>query len=427
MFIRKIVYISTVLFCFVYTQSIYNSYGLGLSRTSFNTAVSGAGSIGLVPTFHPGVSLENSATWPGLNFSYINSSFGNQLFGNEINNTKNQSAGFTNIQFIVPIGDRFAFGLSLKPVNNHNSFFTSDTTKFYYASNEYIANKEFRSGGGIMAGSFGISLPLNKNMGIGLNMNRLFGSSRDEHAMVVNKTYYRLFNIRTYEGSTFNIDFAGQVYSSKNYSILLFAKVEMTNEPVSGNLYKFDLFEDGNNNYTFDSNDYPNEVQVDTTDINDIYAPNSISLGMNLTMSNNINLFGEFQNWRDKATNINYGSIFKEQVGSKSHLGVGLIRFGNQMAREWQDRITLRTGIYENNYDLYNESFNGIKFSGKTIIENGLSFGFGFKFAGAGNQIDFSFRNGSRYINKNYKENFREFGVGISVGDVWFLRRRTKQ
>ncbi len=68
-----------------------------------------------------------------------------------------------------------------------------------------------------------------------------------------------------------------------------------------------------------------------------------------------------------------------------------------------------------------------MKFSGKRIIENGLSFGFGFKFAGTGNQIDFSFRNGNRFIDKNNKENFKEFNVGISIGDVWFLRRRTKQ
>ena len=30
--------------------------------------------------------------------------------------------------------------------------------------------------------------------------------------------YYRLFNIRTYEGSTFNVDFAGQIFSSKKIS-----------------------------------------------------------------------------------------------------------------------------------------------------------------------------------------------------------------
>ena len=37
--------------------------------------------------------------------------------------------------------------------------------------------------------------------------------------------------------STFNIDFAGQVYSSKKYQILIFTKVQKTNEPFSGNLY----------------------------------------------------------------------------------------------------------------------------------------------------------------------------------------------
>ena len=31
------------------------------------------------------------------------------------------------------------------------------------------------------------------------------------------------------------------------------------------------------------------------------------------------------------------------------------------------------------------------------------------------------------FIDKNNKENFKEFNVGISIGDVWFLRRRTKQ
>ncbi len=64
----------------VYTQSVYNSYGLGLNRTSYHTSVNGAGSIGLVPTFHPGVSMENVATWPGLNYTFISGSYSNQLF-----------------------------------------------------------------------------------------------------------------------------------------------------------------------------------------------------------------------------------------------------------------------------------------------------------------------------------------------------------
>ena len=124
---------------------------------------------------------------------------------------------------------------------------------------------------------------------LGLSINHLFGSSRDEQSMVVNSTYYRLFNIRTYNGSTINVDFAGQMFTSAKYSILFFAKIEMTNKPVSGTLYKFDLFEDVNNNYTFDSQDYPSEVQVDTLDINDIHAPNSMAIGVNLSTINSIN------------------------------------------------------------------------------------------------------------------------------------------
>ena len=133
-------------------------------------------------------------------------------------------------------------------------------------------------------------------------------------------------------------------------------------------------------------------------------------------MKNDLNIFSEFQLWNDESNNINYASIYKDQVGSKNHIGLGLIRFGNQMARNWQDRITFRSGLYKDIYKL--------RYSGKSIIENGLSVGFGFKFAATGNQIDFSFRNGSRYLDDMNKELLREFTVGISVGDVWFLRRR---
>tara|TARA_Y100000590_G_scaffold445230_1_gene577060 strand:- start:429 stop:1199 length:771 start_codon:yes stop_codon:yes gene_type:complete len=256
-------------------------------------------------------------------------------------------------------------------------------------------------------------------MGLGFTYNYLFGSSRDDQSVVINNTYYRLFNIRTYQGSTYKVDFGGKFFSNNNLSILAFASIELTDKPVYGKLYQFDLFEDINNNYSFDSNDYPAEVGVDTIGVNNIYAPNSFSLGLNIGLKKNLNIFSEFQLWNDESNNINYASIYKDQVGSKNHIGLGLIRFGNQMERNWQDRITFRSGVYKDIFKL--------RYSGKSIIENGLSVGFGFKFASTGNQIDFSFRSGSRYSDDVNKELFREFTVGISVGDVWFLRRRAKQ
>jgi hypothetical protein len=84
--------------------------------------------------------------------------------------------------------------------------------------------------------------------------------------------------------------------------------------------------------------------------------------------------------------------------------------------RNWQDRLTFRLGVHRDTYQY--------RYSRKSLIENGISVGFGFKFAATGNQIDFSFRNGSRSLDESKKELFKEFTVGVSLGDIWFLRRR---
>ncbi len=419
MSIRKSLLIIMTASGMMFSQSVYNAYGLGLSRTSFHTSVNGAGSIGLVPTFHPGVSMDNPATWPGLKFTYISGSFSNQAHGLKSAGITNQVARFNKLQFVIPIKDRFGVGLSLKPLNSHNAFFSTDTVSFDYEGKSIRANKEFRSGGGIMSGTFGVALPLNEHMGIGLSFNRLFGSSRDEHSMVLNNTYYRLFNIRTYSGSTFSVDFAGRLFKNDKVMLLTFARVSMTNKPVSGSLYQFDLFEDTNNNYSFDTGDYPGEVDVDTSDVANIYAPNSFSFGVNASFINDLNIFGEFELWNDEATNANFASIHKDQIGSKTHIGSGLVRFGRMGARNWQDRMTFRLGMHRDTYQFI--------YSGKSLIENGISVGFGFKFAATGNQIDFSFRNGTRTFDESQKEVLKEFTVGVSLGDIWFLRRRGKQ
>ena len=74
MLLNKFIKLYLFIFSFIFSQSIYNAYGLGLSRTSFHSSVNGAGSVGLIPAFHPGVSMDNTATWPGLNFTYISGS-----------------------------------------------------------------------------------------------------------------------------------------------------------------------------------------------------------------------------------------------------------------------------------------------------------------------------------------------------------------
>ena len=413
------IFISLLLLNYIHAQSVFNAYGLGLSKSGHYTATSGAGSIGLVPTFHPGVSLDNPATWPGLKFTYISGSYNSRSVGLDNKNDITYGNGLDKIQFVIPIQDRYAIGVSLKLVNNHNSYFKTDSSTFDFQGKNLITNKEFRSGGGLLAGSFGVSFPMNEKMGLGFSVDRLFGSSRDEHSLVLNDIHYRMFNIRTYSGTVMNLNFAGNFYNDNDLIVLAFARISMTGKPVSGTLYQFDLFEDRNDNYTYDPDDYPAIVNVDTIEVSDIYAPNSFSFGLNAGFRNDLNIFGEFQIWSDEASSANYESIYTDQIGSKTHFGGGLVKFGNIGARAWQDKLTFRLGAFKESY--------GLKYSGKTINENGITMGIGFKFAVTGNQLDFSYRTGSRSINGDYKELVKEFNIGLSLGDVWFLRRREKQ
>ncbi|MEC7759698.1 MAG: hypothetical protein VYA76_01740 [Candidatus Neomarinimicrobiota bacterium] len=413
------IFISLLLLNYIHAQSVFNAYGLGLSKSGHYTATSGAGSIGLVPTFHPGVSLDNPATWPGLKFTYISGSYNSQSVSLDNRNNITYGNGLDKIQFVIPIQDRYAIGFSLKLENNHNSYFKTDSSTFDFQGKNLITNKEFRSGGGLLAGSFGVSFPMNEKMGLGFSLDRLFGSSRDEHSLVLNDIHYRLFNVRTYSGTVMNLNFAGNFYNDNNLIVLAFARISMTGKPVSGTLYQFDLFEDRNDNYTYDTDDYPANVNVDTIEVSDIYAPNSFSFGLNAGFRNDLNIFGEFQIWNDEASSANYESIYTDQIGSKTHFGGGIVKFGNIGARAWQDKLTFRLGAFKESY--------GLKYSGKTINENGITMGIGFKFAVTGNQLDFSYRTGSRSINGDYKELVKEFNIGLSLGDIWFLRRREKQ
>ena len=413
------IFISLLLLNYIHAQSVFNAYGLGLSKSGNYAATSGAGSIGLVPTFHPGVSLDNPATWPGLKFTYISGSYNSRSVGLDNKNDITYGNGLDKIQFVIPIQDRYAIGVSLKLVNNHNSYFKTDSSTFDFQGKNLITNKEFRSGGGLLAGSFGVSFPMNEKMGLGFSVDRLFGSSRDEHSLVLNDIHYRMFNIRTYSGTVMNLNFAGNFYNDNDLIVLAFARISMTGKPVSGTLYQFDLFEDRNDNYTYDPDDYPATVNVDTIEVSDIYAPNSFSFGLNAGFRNDLNIFGEFQIWSDEASSANYESIYTDQIGSKTHFGGGIVKFGNIGARAWQDKLTFRLGAFKESY--------GLKYSGKTINENGITMGIGFKFAVTGNQLDFSYRTGSRSINGDYKELVKEFNIGLSLGDVWFLRRREKQ
>ncbi len=59
--------------------------------------------------------------------------------------------------------------------------------------------------------------------------------------------------------------------------------------------------------------------------------------------------------------------------------------------------------------------------------EYGASIGLGFKFKPVENQIDVNYYIGSRnYTRYDEQELVQQFQIGISLADLWFVRRRQK-
>ena len=419
MFYLRLVYTLFLYFSFSMSQSIYNSYGLGLPKSTFYASESGLGSIGLVPNFTNKVSIGNPSTWKYLKHSYINSTYESQSFKLNKSIVSSEGSQFGGIQFLIPIRNEYAIGLSVKPVNNLNTFLKTDTVRYLMHDDNLSVSREFKSGGGVMASSFAFSLPINSKMNVGLSFDSFFGSSRTEKSIIVNNVYYRSLGINTFKGSSYNVFFSGDFFESNKIILSIYSGVVKTNAPLSAYAYNFDLFEDTDGDLIPTSNDFPNDTNVDTMKVENIYAPNSFSLGFNLDFKNSLNTYFEFQLWNDNAQNIKNLGLFDDQIVSNYHIGAGLVKFGDIYDKDWQDKITFRLGVHRKDYKMLS--------MGNNIIENGLSLGLGIKFGNTANQLDVSFNNGTRSSENNFSETFKQFSIGISVGDVWFLRRRSKQ
>ena len=68
-----------------------------------------------------------------------------------------------------------------------------------------------------------------------------------------------------------------------------------------------------------------------------------------------------------------------------------------------------------------------MKYDEVDIEELGFSFGVGFKFKPVGNQINLNYYFGNRkFSNIAEKEFTQQIQVGISLADIWFVKRRQK-
>ena len=437
MLLPKKLILGTFLFSLLFGQGPLNSFGIGNHQKWSSPSQGGIGSIGLVPSFQNQVSLSNPATWSNLNYTHLSVSYNGLESKINKNKVNNSFSNLQSAQLIIPIKQKYSFGIELHPFA-YQQVILSDTLydDILVFGDTISINKEYEQAGGIMAFDLSVSASLFKGNSVGLKMQLLFGSSRQNNSLILNQVPYSQTSRLNYSGIN------SAIYISHNSSIgNFYFKSSFSLDPLNAIYTKMYPYDDTNSNgyhdfaynllnpgYDFPHpNDVPDPVE---SRITSIYDQSLLGIGLSKNIFNRIQISGEFERCRDNSSfDIRLPNSFNYRIKSDDNMSFGIIWFPNDLSYNLIDNFTFRSGITFSRisfdqYDLNSKSRIDYK---NDITQFGYTLGFGYKFKTVGNQIDFTYYSGFRDYPDIYSdEKLRQFQIGLNIADIWFIKRRQR-
>ena len=403
-------------------QGTMNGFGLGHFYENQGITSAGNGLNSLVPGFQSNVSLSNPSTWHHLKYTHLSLSYSGDE--NTISDLPllNRYSGLSYASWIVPIKSKGSFGLALVPYADQRISLTdTDTTSFIAFDDTLSLLKSFDRSGGIMAFKVGTSYLIRENFSIGLSVDMLFGSSRQNESIFFDGSSIIQTSRTRYSGVL------GEVFISLALQerINLFASVKQALRDLDGIYTEKHLFDDANGNGYHDyGNDFPLPDSVSAKNeirLTGIHKPKQFSFGVQSKLNKQTSISFEFSTIKDKGTIDSSLTLpINNSIDHSNDFKLSLVRFPNDISLDLVDKISFRTGLMYKSHTL--------ALSNAIVSEVGGSLGFGFKFKTVGNQVDLNYYLGKR----NYSDTFnaeiiQQMQVGVSLGDLWFVKRRQKK
>ena len=423
---------------------------------SNNASTIGTGSVGLMPNFQRNISLNNPSTWINMPFAYISINYGGLQIEDKLNNSNNILSGLHQFQFIVPIKGRYAFGIGFQPYSSQLYSLKSNNSEIKYIQQDTLNfNRNLNGGGGISDLTFSLSAKFSDKERGALKFNYLFGSSRkqtgysfddggnglddDLDGMIdeegENSVNY-LYNQRNiYDGTLINGYFSSNRINIGKRNLTISLSFNSTLNPFRIKNYSFYPFEDVNNNGYYDISDFPQPAGNDSippnalkSEYKDSFKPSQYAVGFNLELTELLNLQAEFTDWSDLANSKNnILSNMNYQLTGYQHFNVSVIRFARPLPRYWYESVHMRSGIFFREYNLNKYVLNEDAFIKYNYNDIGLSIGLGIKFGLTKNQLDFGLNIVNRSDSINNDKFITNFNLGLTIGDIWFVKRRAKR
>ena len=418
---NKLIISAFLLSSTLFSQSLLNGYGFGKKIDIYDAASMGISSTGLLPSFKTGVSLQNPSTWKNLNFTYFTGTYQvEQKIVLENIIYSNSDLGYA--QFIVPIKNKYAFGLGIHPYFDQYLQLDGVDEGDYIAFGDTLTTQHsYRSFGGINAFNISIAGEISKNINGGISFDYLYGSARQQTIFSLDDLDYYSQQRHIYAGSLAKLYFNSDILSIWNVPLNLYFGWGFPIQLISVESYYHKPFEDSNNSGSQDNSDFPllGDVTIPTAiKTKNASAPYEYQIGFDYNIRKELSILGEFSRWEDKKIIGVSFSELNDQIQSIDHYNIAIVRFTPKITKNILDRFSFKFGAYSNKIKLLN--------SEKIINEYGVSSGLSFNFGFTKNQIDFAYSIGKREGLFNIgNENIQKFSIGITVGDIWFVKRRS--
>jgi hypothetical protein len=314
--------------------------------------------------------------------------------------------------------------LALVPYSDQRITLTdTDTTSFIAFDDTLNLLNSFDRSGGIMAFKVGTSYLIRENLSVGLSVDMLFGSSRQNESIFFDGSSIIQTSRTRYSGVL------GEVFISLalQEKINLFASVKQALRDLDGIYTEKHLFDDANGNGYHDYGnplDFPLPDSVagkDEIRLPGIHKPEQFSFGIQSKLNKQTSISFELSSIKDKGTISDYLTLpLDDWINRSNDFKLSLVRFPKDISLDLVDKISFRTGLMYKSHTL--------ALSNAIVSEVGGSLGFGFKFKAVGNQVDLNYYLGKRkYPDSTFKtEIIQQMQVGVSLGDLWFVKRRQK-
>jgi len=397
-----------------YSQNITSGYGYG-SFSSYSSASSASISSDLLPSFKTNISQTNPSTWHNLLFTYLSTSidFQNTVFQSQ----DNSSFSFSSAKLIIPWKQKLAFGISFEPFLSRELTVNDTTlTSFTFNDEEFSYLRTNNSSGGPSLGRLSYGYKLNEFDSIGGNLNIIFGSSRNTRNLIIENESHLLQSRDYFSGSTFDIYYSTSRLVVKEKQILIALSLSLPLNGINVRNDSYQAFIDLNDNNYHDSNDFPDIGQallpLSQTFDNEIRITD-LSAGFDYEFKPRKHFQIGINSWKDNGRHLNDSSIFNDFIERKTKLSVGYVKFAQPFSKE---RFNFKSSLFLQNHKTKNL---------ENISEFGLGFGLDFNFGITGNQINLSYvfskKSGLLIVDK---ESLHTLNIGVSIGDLWFVKRR---